>query len=49
MDDDKRLVGTNEFSVASIQADESGSTGNQPDMEINQDLISIGEAAPKTN
>jgi len=49
MDDDKRLVGTNEFSVASIQADESGSTGNQPDMEIIQDLISIGEAVPKTN
>jgi len=48
MDDDKRLVGTNEFSVASIQVDESGSTGNQPDMDIIQDLLSIGEAVPKS-
>jgi hypothetical protein len=48
MDDDKRLVGTNEFSVASIQADESGSTRNQPDMDIIQDLIAIGEAVPKS-
>jgi hypothetical protein len=49
MDDDKRLVGTNEFSVASIQADESGSTENLPDMDIIQDLLSIGEAVPKSN
>jgi len=48
MDDDKRLVGTNEFSVASIQADESGSTGHQPDMDIIQDLLSTGEAVPKS-
>ena len=49
MNDDKRLVGTNEFSVASIQADEFGSTGNRPDVDIIQDLLSTGEAVPKSH
>lgn len=49
MNDDKRLVGTNGFFVSSIVVDETGSAGNAPDMDIIQDLLSSGDAVPKSN
>jgi len=49
MNDNKRLAGTNEFSVYNILVDEAGSARNEPDMDIIQDLLSIGEAVPKAD
>jgi hypothetical protein len=48
MNDDKRLIGTNGFSVSSIVVDDTGSAGNAPDTDIIQDLLSTGEAVPKS-